>query len=198
MRRGGSMSSKEKLGIKIFGIMNLIFGLWFLINFAPEFFIGVILNWLADFNLHNIHDNFMAFVIGRLLIDIGYVFSFLLLVSGIGILNMKKYSRKLAIFSSIIIVLPPTLGLFLTALDVMRYPDIKLNLDFVYVVPLLSFLVYFVFLMRYLNKPKIKEIFNDKNVKLSFKIPIIVIVAAYVCPLFLKYLALFIGTYFMN
>ncbi len=94
--------------------------------------------------------------------------------------------------------MPPTLGLFLTALDVMRYPDIKLNLDFVYVVPLLSFLVYFVFLMRYLNKPKIKEIFNDKNVKLSFKIPIIVIVAAYVCPLFLKYLALFIGTYFMN
>jgi len=189
------MSSKEKLGIKIFGIINLIFGLWFLITFAPEFLIGVILNWCADFNFHNIYDNFMPLIIGRLFIDIGYIFCFLLLFSGIGMLSMKNYSRKLAIFSSIAIVLPPSIGLFLTAIDIIRYPVVKLDLDLIYVVPFLILLIYSIFLIRYLNKPKIKEIFNDKDVKLSFKIPIIVIVVAYIFPLFLKWVALFIGNF---
>ena len=192
------MNSKEKSDIELFGLMNLIFGAGLLITFAPEFLIGVILNWLADFSLHNIYNNFMAFVIGRLFIDIGYVFSFLLLFSGVSMLSIKNYSRKLAIFSSIVIVLLSAIWLFLVALNTLRYPYLKSHLDPIYVVPFVIILIYSIFLIRYLTKPKIKEIFNDKDVKLSFKIPIIVIIAAFVCPLFLKYLALFIGTYFMD
>jgi len=192
------MSNKEKSGIKIFGVINLIFGFWLLITFAQEFLVGVILNWLTDFSLHNLCDNFITLVIGRLFRDISYIFSFLLLCSGIGMLSMKNDSRKLAIFSSIIIALPPSIGSFLVAIYNMFHPDTRLNIDPIYVVPFLILLIYSIFLIRYLNKPKIKEIFNDKDVKLSFKIPIIVIIVAYVCPLFLKYLALFLGTYFMN
>ena len=192
------MNSKEKSGIKLFGTVNLIFGLWFLIAFAPGFFMGVILGWVTDFSFHSAYDKFISLIVGRLLSDIRYIFSFLLLVSGIGMLSMKSYSRKLAIFSNIIIVSTLLLGLLLAIVDIILYPAIIFDPDYFYVVPFLTFLVYSIFSIVYLNKPKIKGIFNDKNVKLSFKIPIIVIIAAFVCPLFLKYLALFIGTYFMD
>ena len=192
------MNNKEKSDIKLFGVINLIFGLWFLIAFAPGFFMGVILGWVTDFSFHSAYDKFISLIVGRLLSDIRYIFSFLLLVSGIGMLSMKNYSRKLAIFSNIIIVSTLLLGLLLAIVDILLYPAIIFDPDYFYLVPFLTFLVYSIFSIMYLTKPKIKEIFNDKNVKLSFKIPIIIIIAAFVCPLFLKYLALFIGTYFMD
>ncbi len=87
------MNSKEKSGIKLFGTVNLIFGLWFLIAFAPGFFMGVILGWVTDFSFHSAYDKFMSLLVGILLSDIRYIFSFLLLVSGIVMLSLKWYIR---------------------------------------------------------------------------------------------------------
>lgn len=192
------MSSKEKLGIKIFGIINLTFGLGLLVTFSLGFFMGVILGWVTDFGFHDAYDKFISLIVGRLLSDIRYIFSFLLLFSGIGMLSMKNYSRKLAIFSIIVIISTLLLGLLLAVVDIIFYPDIIFEPDYFYVVPFLIFLIYSIFLIRYLNKPKIKEIFNDKDVKLSFKIPIIVIIVAYIFPLFLKYFVLFLGNFLME
>lgn len=192
------MSINEKTGIKLFGIINVIFGSWFLITFALGFFMGVILGWVTDYSFHNTYDKFISLIVGRLLSDINYVFSFLLFSSGIGMLNMKNDSRKLAIFSIIVVSLTLLLESLLAIVDIMLYQDIIFEPYYPHVVPFLIFLVYSIFLIIYLTKPKIKEIFNDKDVKLSLRVPIIVIIAAYVCPVFLKYLAFFIGTYFMN
>ncbi len=173
--------NREQLRIRILGVLNIVFGVIFLIIFAPDFFIGVILGWVTDERFRDAYNKFMSIVILRLMIDIRYIFFFILAFSGVAMIRFKRYSRKLAVFSATILIVIQFLGLILAMINSMRYGE-QVGFNLYYIIPLLIFLLYAIFLLTYLNKPKVKAIFNDKDVKLSFKIPIIIIIIAFFSP----------------
>ncbi len=176
------MAIKEQIIIRMIGILNILFGIWFLVLLAPNFLLGVILGLVSDYGFHDAYDEFMSVIIGRLTASIGYIYMGMLVFSGISMIRMKNYSRKLALFSCITIIAVHLFGALLTIIDAMLYSDVNINPDPFYALPLLIFLIYTIFLLVYLNKPKIKAIFNDKDVKLSFKIPIVIIIIAFFSP----------------
>ena len=98
------MINKERLGIRILGVVNIIFAMWFLFIFAFSFFMGVLLGWVTDEAFRDAYEKFVSLIIGRLMADIRYIFSFLLAFSGISMVKVKNYSRKLAIRSIVVLL----------------------------------------------------------------------------------------------
>lgn len=167
------MDNKRPLGITIFGITNVIISLIFWAIYFVIFVYAVLIGLVTDSGFQSPYDWFCGVIIYRLSIATSYVLSFILLQSGIFMLLMKPASRKLAIITSIVITIAQISSL-------PFYPWSIWNL-----IPI-AFLFYTILLTIYLNIPDIKKKFNDSNVKLSFKKPILIILIAFIFPLIFR------------
>ncbi len=180
------MDSKRPLGVTIFGVANLAFGFIFLASFFIFFLLSVVIGWVTDRQFYGFLDWFFLAIIDRFLLAIFYIFSFQLFCSGISLLHMKQYSRKLALTSSYITALSYLFSILLSIISANVYPQIEIDFNSPRILGLYVFLVYTILLTIYLNDPVIKREFNDIDVKLSFKKPILIILIAFIFPLILR------------
>lgn len=176
------MDIKRPLGIKIFGIGNIIFSSIFLFTYSIYFLFTVVFGWLSDRELYGIIEWIDLAIINRLDISVVFIFSFLLFKSGIGLVTKNLKARKLAKISSIIIASASLLGIVTSIIVQLIYPDKKqfgLN-SWVYFEFL--FIIYSFLLTSYLNFPSITQLFNDQNLKISFIRPILVVIISFLFP----------------
>jgi len=172
----------KRLGVKFFGILNVLIGLGILVNFFSIFFWVVILGWVTEEGFSSILDWFSTVVIYRLGWELLYVFSFCLFWSGISMLRRKSYSRKLAIISSSamcsggLIWMIPSLMYYKGSIDF----NSPWNLIFILL------LIYTFILVIYLMGSRIKSQFNDQNVKLPFRKLILIILILFLLPLIFR------------
>ena len=165
-------------------MVNIIAGLLSLFIFFSPFVVAVILN-MVDRDLYGFLDWFNEIVLARLGWTIIYVFSFCLFWSGISMLRMKSNSRKLAIISSIAML--SSALLFVLSTIISSKLHYYMEIDFQpWISILLSFLVYTILLIAYLNDPGIKQQFNEQNVRIPFKKLIFIILILFLFPLILR------------
>ena len=182
------MNNKRPLGVTVFGMGNVIFSLFFLVGFSFSFFMGVILGWVADRKFYGFLDWLFLSILDRIALAIFYFFSFLFFSSGRALLRMEPSSRKLAIVTSVIIVSAYLVFMSTSIISSFVYPQVEIVYQSPWVFMLPLFLIYTIFLITYLNGPEIKKQFNDEDVRLSFKKPIIFIIISFIFPLILSWL----------
>jgi hypothetical protein len=196
---------KKPIGITIFGIINIVLGIiptTFLIfeSIRSSFFITVVFlftfaGWVTDNEFVCFLDWFLQTIMERGSLIILYITSLFLFWSGITMIRRKSYSRKLSLFSMYLLFL--SWLVFITSSIIDSYLYLKLIFDisafWILLVITLGLLVYVLLFTRYSMNPKIKEYFNDANIKFPLKriyLVVVIILIIIFIPI-LQYLHLF-------
>lgn len=144
----------------IFGITNIIIGLTNLIIFFLPFLLGIVGGWVTYRNFYGSLDWFCLVILDKLILMTLYLFSFLLFWSGISLLRMKLYSRKLAIVSSSAIISSIFVWILSAIINSFVYHKENLNIQSPWDIVFLSFLLYTILLVTYFMNPEIKKHFK--------------------------------------
>jgi len=197
---------KKPVGITIFGIINIVFGIiptTFLIfeSIRSSFFIIFIFlftfaGWVTDNEFNGFFDWFLQTIIWRGSLIILYIFSTLLFWSGLTVIRKKPYGRKFSVIS--IVGFSSAWVVFFTSGILRPYlysndKNFDVNAIRISLYLLFGLLIYTFLFIRYLKLPKIKEYFDDANKKLSLKL-IYLVVAIILIVIFmpaLQYIHLF-------
>jgi len=170
---------RKPIGIKIFGITNIILGIspflflsflciqqFYLVIF---FFLFTFFGWVTDREFKGFWDWFLLSVGERGCIITFCLFSFLLFQSGLAMIKGKSYGRKLAIISVSIIALSWIGYNVLSIIHTHLYGNLSINANLLNSVFLISFglLIYVFFLIKYLMRPTIKEQFDKEGMESS-------------------------------
>lgn len=174
---------KMKAGIAIFGIVNIVLGIipTALIVFGCiryvfliiAIFLFIVAGWVTDNEFKGFLDWFLQSIVERGSLIVLYIFSLFLFRSGLAMIRRRPYARKAAIVSIVILFLS-WLVPFISALIrtyLCRYHEVAFDINAlqVYVVITIGLLIYTLLLVRYLMNPRIKEYFNDTNVRFPLK-----------------------------
>lgn len=168
------MEKKRSVGITIFGIMNCIFGLSFLIGTTILFIFVGILSFTSDSLPKNSSDYLINFLLPRISVIIYYLSSATLLCSGILILLRHPKGRISSIISSLLII-ALDLSTSLTNKSFISlissgfgYWELLFHkesafLSFLYKSNSLfyGFICYAILLVFYFTRPKVKEQFKS-------------------------------------
>lgn len=182
------MENKRNFGLAFFGVANVTIGLFFLMYFFLSFFIGVVVGLVTDRGFYGSLDWFCRVILDRFSFSVLYIFSFLLFWSGISMLRMKSYSRKVSMVASAVI---SSSFLVLLLTDIIRsyvYPQLELKFLSLWDAGLLLFFIFTISQIIYLNNPEIKKQFNDENVKLPLKIFALICIIFFLSPLFIQFM----------
>lgn len=153
------MNTKRPLGITIFGIVNIIIGLVNLFVLFIPFLLFVLLGEGAGIDIKR----FTFDILDTLAWIILYVSSLCLFWSGIALLRMKKYGRKLAVVASSAVVFSMFIWILSAIISSIVYRKMNLNIESPWHIIFLSFLLYTILLITYFKDPEIKKYFNTKN-----------------------------------
>ncbi|MBM3245078.1 MAG: hypothetical protein FJZ15_04715 [Candidatus Omnitrophica bacterium] len=159
---------RKPLGVKVFGIGNMIFSSTILIVYLPYFLFTVVFGILSDRELYGIIEWIYLAIINRINISVAFIFSFLLFLSGVFLLKGNVKARKLARISSMTIVLSSFIGIVSTISVQLIYPGKRLFGLNPWVYFDIIFLIYTFFLNTYLSRAPIKKLFPDENLKIIF------------------------------
>ena len=178
---------KDKpLGIKIFGIGNIITGLVLSMSSVIFFYAAIFYAWIGERQPYGVIEWLCTVFIIRLGIIMLFVFSFHMIRSGIALLIIDTKARKISKVASTIVSLSLLMVFFSWFILSCVYPEHMQGgfnfLDFTAV--LLIF--YLVCLNVYLNRAPIKELFADQNIKISFIRSILIIIISFVLPFILN------------
>lgn len=193
---------RKPIGLVIFGIINIILGIVptaFIIfesmrssSFVFMIFLFIFTSWVTDSEFACFFDWFQQTIVERGGIIILYIFSLLLFWAGLAMIRRKSYARKMAILSIAGLFL--SWSIFLLSMPIRSYLYHKISLDMsvlqVEIVFTFSLLIYALLLMRYFMSHKIKEYFNDANLKFSLKLIywVALIILMIICIPAIKYL----------
>ena len=154
--------NKRPLGVTIFGIVNIIIGLVNLfVLFIP--FLLVLLGEGTNREFYGFIDWFCSVILGVLSWIILYVSSLFLFWSGIFMLKMKNYARKLAIISSSAVISSISIWILSPIITSVIYHKIDLSIESPWHIIFLSFLLYTILLITYLRNPGIKKLFTPST-----------------------------------
>jgi hypothetical protein len=180
--------SEIPLGIKVFGIGNMVVGSWYLCFFSIYFLFTVIMGWIGDRELYGFIEWVHLVIVNRLVIAVIFTFSIKLIYSGYLLLKMVPRARKLTESTCLIIIFASIINFLLGFVVVLVYPDkTQLNFNFLIYIDI-AFIIYSLWAIVYLNNPLIRQLFDDKNIKISFILPILTIVISFFFPLLLLWL----------
>jgi hypothetical protein len=159
----------------VFGIVNIIVSLLFIfVSFTPFLWI-IFFGQATDRELYGFYDWFSQVILPRITLPTFFVFSFLLFISGIALLKIKSYGRKLTIVSLSILIAIAIIWWGDTYINISLYHNTTLNNTLPWGAILVIFLFYSVLQIICLEGDGIKEFFNDGKIKLSFKKPVFII-----------------------
>jgi len=173
---------KKPIGVTIFGIINIILGIiptTFLIfesirssSFIIMIFLFTFAGWVTDSEFACFFDWFQQTIIERGCLIILYISSLFLFWSGLAAIRKKPHARKIAIVSILILFLSWTISLLSTIIRPFLYHKVYLDMDALQVEFVITFslLIYTLLLVRNFMNPRIKEYFNDANIKFSLKL----------------------------
>ncbi len=174
---------KNPLGITIFGITNIIIGLVNLFVLFIPFLLVFFGAEGASSEFCGFIDWFFSVILGMLSWIVIYISSLFLFWSGISMLKMKNYARKLAILSSSGIISSIFIWILSPIITSIIYHRSDLNIDLLGHIIIFSFSLYTILLIVYLMNPQVKKQFNDENVKLPFVKLIFIILSLLIIPL---------------
>jgi hypothetical protein len=175
--------SEIPLGIKVFGIGNMVIGSWYLCFFSIYFLFTVIMGWLSDRDLYGFIEWLDLAIVNRLIIAIIFIFSFRLIYSGYLLLKIVPRAKKLTESTCLIIIFVSIVSFLSSFIVTLIYPD-KKQLDFNFLIYVdIAFIIYSLWASIYLNNPLIRQRFDDKNIKISFMLPVLIIVISFLFPL---------------
>jgi hypothetical protein len=168
---------KRPLGVTIFGTINIMLGIYpsiFLIQLflTSASFINVILlftfaGWVTDNEFKDFMDWFLLTIMERGFLIIIYIFSLLLLWSGLAMLKKKAYSRKLSIISISVIVLS-WIGFSSSGMiHANLYHNVPFNFNSLEIGISFGLLSYAILLIQYLNQSAIKVKFDGGGEQFS-------------------------------
>lgn len=173
---------KKPIGIIIFGIVNIILGIiptTFLIfeSMRSSFFLTVIFlftfaGWVTDNEFVCFLDWFLQTIMERGSVIIMYVVSLFLFWSGIAMIRRKSYSRKLFLFSACLLFLLWLILVTSSIIDFYLYPKgifIMSGLRIPLIITL-ALLIYPLLFIKYSMDSRIKEYFNDANIRIPLKL----------------------------
>jgi len=172
---------KRPFGVTIFGVFNIVLGTvpsLFLINLCLHlsFFITVIYlftfaGWVTDNEFKSFADWFLLTIVERGCLITLYMFSLCLFWSGVAMLKMKPYSRKLSIVSISAIGLSWITTNVSAIIRGFLYRNAEFDINALWKLFLISLalLIYAFLLIKYLKRPEIKEEFDKDQVKYSLK-----------------------------
>lgn len=187
--KGEEMNTKRPLGVTIFGIINIGLGIMptiFLIMecirisfFVTVIFLFTFFGWVTDREFKCFGDWFLLTIIERGSLIIFYLFSLLLVISGVTLIKRRLYSRKLTITSTLVIFLSWTINVVSSILHSYLYRGESFNLSPTnLIMPGIIFFILFIYFLvsiKYFTRFVIKEQFADTDIKLPFKKMAIVI-----------------------
>lgn len=172
---------KKPIGIIIFGIVNIILGIlptavlifestrsFFFIIFI---FLFTFAGWVTDNEPAGFLDWFLLTIMGRGSLIIMYITSLFIFWSGIAMIRRKSYSRKLFLFSACLLFLLWLILVTSSIIDFYLYPEgifVMSGLRMPLIITLVL-LIYLLLFIKYSMDPRIKEYFNDKNIKFPLK-----------------------------
>lgn len=172
---------KNTIAITIFGIVNIVLGITptvFLIFesirssfFMTAIFLFTFAGWVTDNEFTCFLDWFLQTIMERGCLIILYIFSLFLFWSGLAMIRRKPYSRKLSLVSIYLLFL--SWLIFITSNIIDAYLYLKLSFDInalrILLIITLGLLIYILLFVRYFMNPKIKEYFDDTNIKFPLK-----------------------------
>lgn len=179
---------KRPVGVTIFGMINIVLGIFpslFLVNLCLRytFFITVIFlftfaGWVTDNKFKSFADWFLLTIVDRGSLITLYIFSLFLFWSGLAMLKMKSYGRRLAIISISGVVLGWTVSHISSIIRGFLYRNAEFDINGLWQIFYISLalLTYAFLLIKYLIRPEIKEEFNKVHIKYSLKTIILFII----------------------
>lgn len=184
----------SKKGIIFFGVTSIIMGLVFLFYLYQIFIFTAVGGWCADRPPYGFLDWLTLFVIGRISLGVFYIFSAILVWSGIALLRMKAYGRKLIIITSLTVALSGLINnASLFANSIINNGNLKFtfeDLSKTASLVLYGFCIYTILLIIYLSRPKVKEQFKGRGPDRK-KIKKILLVSGLILILFIVSLVLY-------
>lgn len=176
------MIKSNPLGIKVFGIGNVLIGTLFFIMFFVYFYLAVSELWIGDREPYSLVEWFFSSIIGRLAVITVFVFSFQLIRSGIALFIGDRRSRKMSIVANLVLTIALLVLLLSSILLKIIYPQyIQLSFSFLDFI-IGGFVIYATLLTIYFNDACISKLFDDQNIKLSFIRPILIIALSFLFP----------------
>jgi len=172
-------------GIKVISVMNILIGLLYIIAWVFPFLAAVIFCWVTDMKIENYWHWFSLYILDRFAIAVIFVPSFLLLKSGFLLLHSDMRARKLSIISSSYIVFGELLSILSAIIKKQASGLIELDFFNVGSVSLFVVLFYLILSIVYLTDPRVKDKFDDVNVKLDLRKLILIIIIVFIAPLIL-------------
>lgn len=172
---------KKPIGISIFGIANIILGIIPTVFVSSEsirssFFLIVVFlftfaGWVTDNEFVSSGDCFLQTIMWRGCLIILYISSLFLFWSGIAMIRKKSYSRKLSLIS-LCILFSSWLGFNSTCIiQSYLYDKIVFDINALCMLLIITFslLIYILLFARYFMNSKIKQYFEDTNIKFPLK-----------------------------
>jgi hypothetical protein len=189
------MENNINIETKIFGIVSIIISLFYIVYYILPFFVSVLGGWVGDLSIKSSSHQALLYLIWRLSVAIIFISSFSLLRSGILIIRLDQRGRKAAIIFGLFVIVGLILNFLSDVIETMFleigfFSGINLS-DLILVIALFILIME----MVYLNSQSVKEIFNDENIRMPFRKPIVAIGIAYIFPtlIFLITKLLYIG-----
>lgn len=178
--------SSRPLEIKFFGVMNIIMGGLYSLFYALPFFLGVLVGWMTDRQVRNLPHWFALFVMDRISIAVIFIASLSLFKSGLLLLRLEKRARKMAIISSITIILGEALYLCSDFVKLSSSDLVALDFLNIYALILFVFIFYLAAQLFFLTNDNVKAEFQDSNIRLDLRIPVLIIIVSFVLPFMFK------------
>ncbi|MFH1247548.1 MAG: hypothetical protein ABIG46_01695 [Candidatus Omnitrophota bacterium] len=175
------MTKEKPFGIEAFGTFHITIGVLAVLIMAVPFFLAVFVGYVSDDpnDYDNIWGFFRSMVVFRVALIISFISAISLFWSGIGLLRLKNYSRKLTIISAIGI---NSILAFMFIEDIFfrkEYLVYNHSYDFI---PFLS-VIYLFILIYYFTQPAIKSWFSDEGVRFKFWLLAVIILLLLLSPL---------------
>ncbi|OQB12537.1 MAG: hypothetical protein BWY16_00468 [Candidatus Omnitrophica bacterium ADurb.Bin205] len=176
----------KSLEIKFFGVMNIIMGGLYSLFYALPFLLGVLVGWMTDRQVRNLPHWFALFVMDRISIAVIFIASLSLFKSGLLLLRLDQRARKMAIISSIAIILGEALYLYSGFVKVSSNDMVALDFMNIYALILFVFIFYLATQLFFLTNDNFKAEFQDSNIGLDLWIPLLIIIVSFVLPFMFK------------
>ncbi|MDD3087907.1 MAG: hypothetical protein PHP89_05005 [Candidatus Omnitrophica bacterium] len=182
----GEGMSNRPLEIKFFGVMNIIMGGLYSLFYVLPFLLGVLVGWMTDRQVRNLPYWFALFVMDRISIAVIFIASLSLLKSGLLLLRLEKRARKMAIISSIAIILGEALYVCSDFVKLSSNDLVAMDYLNIYALILFVFIFYLAVQLFFLTNSNVKAEFKDSDIRLDLRIPVLIIIVSLVLPFMFK------------
>ena len=141
---------------------------------------------MTDRQVRNLPHWFALFVMDRISIAVIFIASLSLFKSGLLLLRLDQRARKMAIISSIAIILGEALYLYSGFVKVSSNDMVALDFMNIYALILFVFIFYLATQLFFLTNDNFKAEFQDSNIGLDLWIPLLIIIVSFVLPFMFK------------